>query len=132
MLLPAVAVIVIMLAGCSAQSGTDSAEAPRVTAETASPAPTPTPRPTIAIATPVTGPAPAAAPAPAAVDYITPVTQRWGGCFGRLGVGDIYFVDTTSTVSGAWNGGALTWNVGPGNASGTPADQQSIDALAGC
>ncbi|CAN5138426.1 hypothetical protein BH11ACT3_BH11ACT3_17860 [soil metagenome] len=121
----------IVLGGCTAQPAAESTEAPRAASES-SPTATPTPEPTIAIAAPVTGPAPAAPAAPAYVDYVTPVTQRWGGCFGRLGVGDIYFDDITSTVTGAWNGGALTWAVGPGNTSGTPADQQSIDALAGC
>jgi hypothetical protein len=81
----------------------------------------------------VADPPPAPVPAaPASVDYLTPVISRWGGCFARLGVGDVYYDSVTSTVTGAWNGGVLTWSVGPGNMAGTPADPESVGALAGC
>jgi hypothetical protein len=88
--------------------------------------------PGAAPAQPAAPAAPVTAPAPAYVDYITPVQNRWGGCFSRLGVGDLYYDSTTSTVHAGWNGGALTWSVGPGNAAGTPADPESVDTLAGC
>ena len=98
--------------------------------------PTPIPTPTVAPAPVVVEaepePAPVTAPAPAYVDYVTPVSNRWGGCFSRLGVGDLYYDSLTSTVNGGWNGGALVWTVGPSNKAGTPANQESVDALAGC
>jgi hypothetical protein len=81
----------------------------------------------------VAAPAPAPAPAaPAYVDYVTPVISRWGACFSRLGVADIYYDQLSSTVTGAWNGGTLTWSVVPENLYGSPADQASVDALVGC
>ncbi|MEO8261013.1 MAG: hypothetical protein ABI566_00475 [Pseudolysinimonas sp.] len=83
-------------------------------------------------AAPAPPPAAAPAPAPASVDYVGPVTARWGGCFSRLGVGDIYYDSTLGVVTAAWNGGVLTWNVDAVNRSGVPADQGSVDALAGC
>lgn len=131
--LPVLVVAAVLLAGCSAPAAEEEPESsPRAAA-----AQTPTPTPTvIAPVAPVIAapppPAPVTAPALAQIDYVSPVVNRWGGCFSRLGVGDIYYDSLSSTVTGAWNGGALTWTVGPGNASGTPADQQSIDALAGC
>lgn len=104
--------------------------APRV-ATTSTPIPIPVA--SVAPAPVAEAPAQPAAPAaPAYVDYVAPVISRWGGCFARLGVGDIYYDSVASTVTGAWNGGALTWSVGPGDLYGSPADQQSVDALAGC
>jgi hypothetical protein len=132
--LPLLLLSTVLLSGCSApiQDEVDD-PAPRVAiTQTPTPTPTPTvaPAPVVAELDPV--PAPVVAPAPAYVDYITPVQNRWGGCFSRLGVGDLYYDSTTSTVHAGWNGGALTWSVGPGNAAGTPADEESVDALSGC
>ena len=133
--LPVLVVAAVVLAGCSAPAAEAEAEfSPRSTV-TQTPTPTPTAIPSIAAvapAPPPPAPVTAPAPAPAQIDYFSPVVNRWGGCFSRLGVGDLYYDSLSSTVTGAWKGGALTWAVGPGNASGTPADQQSIDALAGC
>jgi hypothetical protein len=135
-LLPLFVVAAALLAGCAASpAASDASDSDSRAVVTASATPTPTPVPTVAPVVPVAPappPAPVAAPAPAYVDYVTPVTNRWGGCFSRLGVGDIYYDSVSNTVTGGWNGGVLTWSVGPGNASGTPADQGSVDALAGC
>lgn len=129
--LPLALISLALLSGCSAQTPDEVDDpAPRVVSEQT---PSPTPLATVAPAPAVVAPAPApAAPAPAYVDYVTPVISRWGACFSRLGVGDIYYDSLSSTVTGAWNGGALTWSVGPENLYGSPADQQSVDALAGC
>ena len=131
--LPVLVLSTVLLSGCTAQTQDEVADpAPRV-AITQTPTPTPTVAPApVVVAEPDPAPAPAAAPPPAYVDYITPVSNRWGGCFSRLGVGDLYYDSTTSTVHAGWNGGALAWTVGPGNTAGTPADQESVDALAGC
>lgn len=125
-LVPA-AVIVALLTGCSADiAPTSSSWADGITA---APLATSTASATVEAAAPEVA-APAAAPA--AVDYVSPVQKRWGACFSRLGIGDLYYDSVTGTVTAAWNGGAVAWTVGPGDASGTPADQASVDALAGC
>jgi hypothetical protein len=129
--LPLILISAVLLTGCSTPTQDEVATpAPRVAITQT---PSPIPSATVAPAPIAVAPAPApAAPAPAYVDYVTPVINRWGGCFARLGVGDIYYDSPSSAVTGAWNGGALTWSVGPGNTSGTPADQQSMDALSAC
>ena len=131
--LPLLLISAALLSGCSTPTQDEADNpAPRVAiTQTPSPTPSATVAPAPVAVAPAPAPAPAA-PAPAYVDYVTPVINRWGGCFSRLGVGDIYYDSLSSTVTGAWNGGALTWSVGPGNTSGTPADLQSVDALAGC
>lgn len=129
--LPLVFLSAVLLSGCTAQTQ-DEVETP---APRAAITQTPTPTPSATVAPVVVAPAPppvAPAPAPAYVDYQSPVIARWGGCFARLGVGEMYYDSLSSTVTAAWNGGALTWSVGPGNMAGTPADQASVDALAGC
>ena len=125
--------VVALLSGCAAgQAEPDSWYTPGALKPSTS-----TPTPTVAAEAPVAAapaPPPAAAPAPAApasVDYVGPVTTRWGKCFTRLGVGDIYYDSTLGVVTAAWNGGVLTWAVNA-DRSGVPADQGSVDALAGC
>ncbi|MEQ1737282.1 MAG: hypothetical protein ABL886_12860 [Rhodoglobus sp.] len=130
-LLPLLLLSALAVSGCSIQTPDEvETPAPRVaTTQT----PLPTPSATVAPAPVVAAPAPAPAPAaPAYVDYVTPVISRWGACFARLGVGDIYYDSLSSTVTGAWNNGVLTWSVGHDNMYGSPADQQSVDALSGC
>jgi hypothetical protein len=133
--LPLLLLSAALLSGCSAQTQ-DAVDAP-APGVAITQTPTPTPSATVAPAPVVAAPAPAPAPAapaaaPAYTDYVTPVISRWGACFSRLGVGDIYYDSVSSTVTGAWIGGALTWSVGRDNLYGSPADQQSVDALVGC
>src|SRR5882757_1563476 len=125
MLLPAVLLVVVALGGCSLQLEYNAPETSAVDVPTASVTPTAPPVTAPAPPVPVTKPGNVA---PASVDYVTPVTNRWHGCFTKLGVGDLYYDATTSTVVG----GPVTWSVGPGNLSGTPADAASTAALAGC
>jgi hypothetical protein len=90
------------------------------------------PAPAATVAPQPAGPAAAAAAPPATLDYVSTVSKRWGGCFSRLGIGDIYYDSERGVVTAAWRNGVIAWAVSEGDPAGSAADDASAAALAGC
>lgn len=123
--------VALSLTGCAAQAEEpDSWFTPGAVA-----AAVPTSTPTASAAPVVTEaapPAPAAAAPPQTLDYVGTVSKRWGGCFSRLAIGDIYYDSGRGVVTAAFRNGVITWAVSEGDPAGVPADDASAAALDGC
>lgn len=127
-----VALVALTLTGCTAASedepsswftpGAVAAATPTAAAST----------PAAPVVTEAAPPAPAAAAPPATLDYVGTVSKRWGGCFSRLAIGDIYYDSARGVVTAAFRNGVITWAVSEGDPAGAPADDASAAALAGC
>jgi hypothetical protein len=126
-----VALVAVSLTGCAAQ--TEEPDSWFTPGAVAAAAPTATPTASAApVVTETPPPAPAAAAPPATLDYVGTVSMRWGGCFSRLAIGDIYYDSGRNVVTAAFRNGVITWAVSEGDPAGVPADDASAAALDGC
>lgn len=128
----AAALVTLTLTGCTAAADEEPSSWFTPGAVVAA---TPTPAasaPTAPVVTEAAPPAPAAAAPPATLDYVGTVSKRWGGCFSRLAIGDIYYDSARGVVTAAFRNGVITWAVSEGDPAGAPADDASAAALDGC
>ncbi|MGE3193557.1 MAG: hypothetical protein AB7K08_08840 [Microbacteriaceae bacterium] len=127
-----VALVALTLTGCTAATDDEPSSWFTPGAVTAATPTAAASAPAAPVVTEAAPPAPAAAAPPATLDYVGTVSKRWGGCFSRLAIGDIYYDSARGVVTAAFRNGVISWAVSEGDPAGTPADDASAAALEGC